>query len=301
MPSRSLNVATDRLARMTMGLRPVIAVISATAEAITHWLEGLTRDLATELARAGLGARALLFVAGRVDHQAQGLRIGFARATRDARHIQRLIARRIEEIDPGYGIEALTLHVRRAEPLGAQALGAALAEDSTPDLAPLVDALANRIGHARLWRHRPVESDVPERAVAAIPPLDPPADDALRLKLDDVRQLDQRPADHPWHPRWPRPARLLARPEPLDHVVAELPDQPPRRFTWRGETHRIVRADGPERIHGEWWKRLSEVHATRDYYRVEDEQGRRYWLFRRGDGERAVSGDMRWYLHGVFG
>ncbi len=273
----------------------------ATAEAITHWLEGLTRDLATELARAGLGARALLFVAGRVDHQAQGLRIGFARATRDARHIQRLIARRIEEIDPGYGIEALTLHVRRAEPLGAQALGAALAEDSTPDLAPLVDALANRIGHARLWRHRPVESDVPERAVAAIPPLDPPADDALRLKLDDVRQLDQRPADHPWHPRWPRPARLLARPEPLDHVVAELPDQPPRRFTWRGERHQVVRGDGPERITGEWWRRGAERDAVRDYFRVEDEEGRRFWLFRRGDGVQPETGDLSWFIHGTFG
>ncbi|MFW2851888.1 DUF6504 family protein [Sphingomonas sp. TX0543] len=273
----------------------------ATAEAIDHWLGGLTGELATALAREGLGARALLFVAERLDHQAQVLRIGFARATRDAAHIRRLIARRIEEIEPGYGIETLALHIRRAEPLGPQTLGAALAEKQTPDLAPLVDALANRIGRARLWRQRPVESDVPERAVAATPPLDPPAGDPTRLKLDDVRRLDERPPDHPWHPRWPRPVRLLHRPELLDHVLAELPDQPPRRFTWRGERHQVVRGDGPERITGEWWRRGAERDAVRDYFRVEDEAGRRFWLFRRGDGVRPETGDLGWFIHGTFG
>lgn len=272
-----------------------------TAEAIDHWLRGLTGELAATLASAGLGARALLFVASRVDHQAQVLRIGFARATRDAAHIHRLIARRIEEIDPGYGIDALALHIRRAEPLGPQALGAALAERQAPDLAPLVDTLANRIGHARLWRQRPVESDVPERAAAAIPALDPPDDDAARLALDDVRRLDARAPDHPWHPRWPRPARLLHRPERLDHVLAELPDQPPRRFTWRGEQHQVVRGDGPERITGEWWRRGAERDAVRDYFRVEDEAGRRFWLFRRGDGVRPETGDLLWFIHGTFG
>lgn len=272
-----------------------------TAEAIEHWLGGLTGELAAVLAQAGLGARALLFVASRVDHQAQVLRVGFARATRDAAHIRRLIARRIEEIDPGYGIDALALHVRRAEPLGPQALGAALTERQAPDLAPLVDKLANRIGHARLWRQRPVESDVPERAAAAIPALDPPSEGEARLALDDVRRLDKRPPDHPWHPRWPRPARLLRRPEALDHVLAELPDQPPRRFTWRGEQHQVVRGDGPERITGEWWRRGAERDAVRDYFRVEDEAGRRFWLFRRGDGVRPETGDLLWFIHGTFG
>ena len=108
---------------------------------------------------------------------------------------------------------------------------------------------------------KPVESDVPERSLEAAPPLDPPPRDTTRLKHDDVRLLDTRPADHPWHHRWPRPVRLLRRPELLDHVLAELPDQPPRRFTWRGATHRVVCADGPERILGEWWKRAGEATA----------------------------------------
>ena len=272
----------------------------ATADAIGHWLAGLVDDLADALAKAGVGARALAFVAARVDSTDQVIRIGLARASREPSHLLRLIARRIEEIDVGYGLDALTLHLVRADPLGPETLGAALAEQQAPDLAPLVDTLANRIGPARLWRHQPVESDVPERSVAPLPPLDPPATAATRLKRDDVRQLDARTPDHAWHPRWPRPARLLRRPEPIDHVMAEMPDHAPRRFTWRGRPHRVTHSDGPERITGEWWRRAGERDGVRDYFRVEDEQGHRYWLFRRGDGVRAETGDLSWYIHGTF-
>ena len=269
----------------------------ATADAIEHWLGTLVPRLTNALARAGLGGRALVLVADRVDHVAQVMRIGFARANRDPTHIRRLIVRRIEEIEPGYGIDALHLHVVRADPLDAQPFAERL-DEATPDLAPLVDTLANR--GAPSWRTRPVESDVPERAVARMPALDPPARAAAAPGRDDVRRLDTRAPEHPWQPRWPRPARLLRRPEPLDHIMAELPDLPPRRFTWRGMRHVVVRADGPERIAGEWW-RGDQPHAVRDYFQVEDEAGERFWLFRRGDGERAETGDMRWYLHGRFG
>ena len=272
----------------------------ASAEAIGHWLAGLVDELTVELATAGIGARALAFIAARVDSTDQVIRVGLARASRDPAHLLRLIARRIEEVDVGYGVDALSLHLVRADPLGPEALGAALAERQAPDLAPLVDTLANRIGPARLWRHQPVESDVPERSVAPRAPLDPYATGAVRLKLDDVRQLDRRASDHPWHPRWPRPARLLRRPEPVDHVMAELPDHAPRRFTWRGRPHVVIHADGPERVTGEWWRRPGERYAVRDYFRVEDEHGRRYWLFRRGDGARAETGDLTWYIHGTF-
>ena len=273
----------------------------ATAEAIAHWLGMLVADLTDDLAKAGLGARALIFAAQRVDASVQTIRVGLARPTRDAPHILRLIARRIEEMEPGYGIDALTLHVRRADPLGPSELGAHLGASQAPDLAPLVDTLANRIGAAKLWRHQPHESDVPERSVASRPPLDPPKRDAIRLKLDDVRRLDTHTPDHPWHPRWPRPIRLLRRPEQIDHVLAELPDFPPLRFTWRGATHRIVRGDGPERITGEWWRDSAERDAVRDYFRVEDDTGKRFWLFRRGDGQRSATGDLTWYMHGTFG
>ena len=271
-----------------------------TAEPIAHWIGQLVTRLSDALTAAGLGARTVALAATRVDAAVQVVRIGLARPTRDAAHLLRLLVRRIETLDPGFGIEGLALHVLRADPLSAEALASDLADGPAPDLAPLVDAIVNRIGARRLWRTRAVESDVPERAVAPCPPLDAPPSPSARLKRDDVRHLDRRAPDHPWHPRWPRPARLLRRPERLDHVLAELPDQPPRRFTWRGVAHRVIHADGPERITGEWWRRTGERDAVRDYFQVEDEAGTRFWLFRRGDGERAVTGDLSWYMHGTF-
>lgn len=272
-----------------------------TAEAIAHWLGVLVPRLALALEQAGLGARRIELVAERVDHVPQGIAIGLARASRDGAHLKRLLARRIEAIEPGYGIDAITLHVRRAEPLAPHDLAENLDPDAASDLAPLVDALANRGGGVRLWRAEPVESDVPERSVAARPPLGRPPRPAERLRRDDVRRLARSTALPPWHPAWPRPVRLLHRPERLGDVIALMPDHPPRRFTWRGTTHRIVRADGPERVHGEWWKNRAETHGVRDYFRVEDEAGRRFWLFRRGDGERGVTGDLSWFMHGLFG
>jgi protein ImuB len=272
-----------------------------TAEAIAHWLGALVPQLAGALAQAGLGARRLLLVADRVDGVPQRIAIGLARPNRDPAHLLRLLARRIETIEPGYGIDALTLHLLRAEPLAPAPVDERVDEEAAPDIATLVDTLATRIGPDAMWRNRPVESDVPERSVARAPLLDPPTRTPPRPREDAVEQLDRSAALHPWHPAWPKPARLLRRPELLDHVVAELPDHAPRRFTWRGTRHLVVRSDGPERVHGEWWKRATEMHHVRDYFRVEDEQGRRYWLFRRGDGERPVTGDLSWYLHGVFG
>ena len=83
-------------------------------------------------------------------------------------------------------------------------------------------------------------------------------------------------------------------------AVSALPDHPPAAFTWRGVRHRVRRADGPERIAGEWWRREGERRAVRDYWAVEDEAGRRFWLFRRGDGEDPATGDLAWFLHGLF-
>ncbi|WP_286712467.1 DUF6504 family protein [Sphingomonas sp. 67-41] len=273
----------------------------ATAEAIEHWLGVLTPRLAAALEAEGLGVQALECIAERVDGVPQRIRIGLARPNRNGAHLLRLLKRRIQDVEPGYGIDAITLHVRRAAMLGPEPAIERLDEEAAPDLATLVDTLATRIGPAAMWRMRPVESDVPERSLMRAPVLDPPARGALRAKLDDVRQLDRNPPLPPWHPGWPRPARLLARPERLDHVMAELPDHAPRRFTWRGRAHQVIHADGPERIQGEWWKRDAERMSVRDYFRVEDETGRRYWLFRSGDGERAVTGNLSWYLHGVFG
>jgi len=289
-------IPQEAIARTQRFAEPIL-----TADAIEHWLGLLVPRLAAALAEQGLGVRALELIAARIDGMPQRIRLGLARPSRDPAHLLKLLVRRIEDVAPGFGIDALTLHVRRADPLGAEPFTERLDAETAPDLAPLVDTLATRIGLARLWRMRAVESDVPERSAARAPVIDPPERGGQRPKPDDVGQLQRGVALDPWHPLWPKPARLLPRPERIDHVMAELPDHAPRRFTWRGRAHRIVHADGPERIHGEWWKRDAERDSIRDYFRVEDEEGHRYWLFRSGDGERAVTGDLSWYLHGVFG
>ena len=103
-----------------------------------------------------------------------------------------------------------------------------------------------------------------------------------------------------WPCELPRPVRMFTPPEPVD-ALALLPDHPPAQFTWRGERHRVTRADGPERVFGEWWRSDAELAAVRDYFQVEDESGGRFWLFRAGDGEDPRTGSQRWWLHGVFG
>ena len=150
-----------------------------------------------------------------------------------------------------------------------------------PGVADLVDTLVNRVGEHAVYRVVPVASDVPERSVARIA--------AIAAETGCT-----------WPGHWPRPARLLPRPEPIE-TIALLPDHPPVWFTWRGIRRRVKRADGPERVFGEWWDRDAERTAVRDYFRVEDEAGERYWLYRAGDGEDAASGSQRWFLHGVFG
>jgi len=251
------------------------------AETIARAIGDLLDDLVDRLRGAGLGARALLLLYERVDRQQQRVEIGAARATRDKAHLLRLLGRRIETIDPGFGIDAMRLVAARTEPLGATAVpGDIAASEPVPDLSQLIDLITGRIGARRLYRLSAIESDVPERSVQKIAPLDAPV---------------------PWPDAWPRPPRLLARPEPIDNVLAELPDAPPRRFTWRGRTHRLVKGDGPERIYGEWWKRSGEREAVRDYFRVEDESGARFWLFRRGDGEDPRTGDLSWWLQGGCG
>jgi len=192
----------------------------------------------------------------------------------------------VERIDPGFGIEIMTLTAVLAEPLPGRQTASELVGEAEADFSGLIDTLANRIGEHRLYRITPVASDVPERSAARIAPLAPDTGGSWANATGPAA--------------WPRPARLLAQPEPIE-AIALLPDRPPVSFTWRGVRRRVRRADGPERIFGEWWKRDAELAAVRDYFRVEDEAGERYWIFRSGDGEDSATGPLRWFLHGVFG
>jgi protein ImuB len=251
------------------------------AETIKKYIAKLVGRLGLELEGRGLGARRLDLLCHRVDAHFEAVRVGTAMPVRDTKRLARLLNDKVEAIDPGYGIEIMTLAATLAEPLEAKQQRSSLIDDALPDVSDLVDVLSNRIGADRLYRMEPVASDVPERSVKRVPASAP-----------DNQET--------WPAKWPRPARLLAKPEAID-TVALLPDHPPASFTWRGIRRRVRRADGPERVFGEWWKRDAELAAVRDYFRVEDEAGERYWIYRAGDGKDASTGSQRWFLHGIFG
>lgn len=256
-----------------------------TADAIAQVIRDLCADIGRLLLRTGAGARRLDLHFERVDGHRQAVRVGTASPSRDVRHLSKLLCQKIEAIDPGLGIEAMALVASLTQPMAATQIGTGLSgERRGPDLAAIVDTLANRFGARRLYRSAPRESSMPEREVGNIPPLSGPRGLA-------------------WPDDLPRPARMLVPPEPVE-VMAMLPDHPPAMFVWRGQRYRITQADGPERLHGEWWREAGHEadmpYAVRDYFQVETTSGSRYWLFRLGDGEMPSTGPMRWYIHGAF-
>jgi protein ImuB len=246
-------------------------------EDLKRVIEKLCTDLCVKLEARGIGARRLDLVFTRVDNIAQAARIGLSRPYREPRHLAKLLAERLVIIDPGFGIETATLTASWVEALAErQTIGRHIGRDGADvDVSQLVDTLGIRLDPDKVFRLAPVESALPERAVRRVPALHPVGG-----------------ADWPKH--LPRPARLFERPEKIE-AVAELPDHPPHLFIWRNVRYRVAKADGPERIHGEWWVSESETSLVRDYYRVEATDGSRYWLFR--DGPAGQGGS--WWLHGV--
>lgn len=237
----------------------------------------LCEKLMADLAARGVGARRLDMVFQRVDNVAQAIRIGTSKPNRDVKHLTKLLAERLVLVDPGFGVEEATLTASWVEALTErQTVGCHVADEKGEvDVSQLVDTLRVRLGNERVFRLSPVESDIPERSTRCVAPT---------AKTDGAI----------WPRDLPRPARLLSPPEPV-HAVAEIPDSPPRFFVWRKVRHRIARADGPERILGEWWLSDQEVGLQRDYYRVENGAGERFWLFR----DAPAESNGRWWLHGL--
>ncbi|MCY1669538.1 DNA polymerase Y family protein [Novosphingobium sp. SL115] len=252
----------------------------AAPETLARYSRLLAQQLCEALEAKALGARRLDLLFVRVDNRIEAIRAGTARPLRDAARMARLLCDRIETVAPGFGIDTMLLTATIAEPLDYRGSAPSLIDAAAPDLSDLVDTLANRMAHGRLYRCAPAQSEVPERGVCRLEPLAPPVGVT-------------------WPAAWPRPSRLLDPPAPVE-AMALLPDHPPASFTWAGVRRRVLRADGPERIFGEWWVCDGELAAVRDYFQVEDDAGERFWLFRRGDGEDPGTGDHRWYLHGIF-
>ncbi len=286
------------------------------AEDIEGALARLLGPLCDDLHRDGRGARRLELACYRVDGETARVAIGTSRPVRDADHLLRLLRDRIGEIDMGFGIDVMAVHAVSSEPLAAAQLGLAqrrgpgvqeslsMATDDGADSAMdgLVDRLANRLGPAHVVRLAARESYVPERAVFAVPALKVGRGGATPRRVWDPGTA--------WFVHRARPISLFHPPQPIE-VMAPVPDDPPVLFRWRRIVHRVARADGPERIAPEWWAEVfADKHAappavlpdsaqTRDYYRFEDEDGGRFWLYRNGL-YRPDQGTPRWYLHGIF-
>jgi protein ImuB len=267
----------------------------------------LLAALCGQLESAGMGARRIELSLHRVDGSLAHTQIGTSRPNRDPDHLMRLFNEPLGQLDSGFGVELMILAARVAQPLshrqaalpGRQVASGQVGDEENKAIGELVDRLSGRLGAANVIRLLPQQSHLPERAQqrVAAHSHDLPTDGALALKREwlgfaAVRAL--------------RPVRLLAEPEPID-VIAPVPDDPPLQFRWRQATHRVVRVDGPERLANEWWREASAVTGgglattVRDYYRIETDDGQRYWVYRDGPFNTPPAGGRtaRWYLHGL--
>ncbi len=253
----------------------------------TQILAELVGEAIVELAERGKGGRHFRATFFRSDGLARSIEIETGHATRDAGLVMRLFAERMDALrdplDPGFGFDMMRLAVPRLEALAATQLKLEGGEVRAAAMTDLVDRLATRLGRSGVRKFVAVDTHIPEQAQLALPAIDaaPPT---------------PWPAPDPGEPPL-RPFYLFDPPQVIE-VIAEVPDGPPHRFRWRRATHAIRRYEGPERIASEWWRRRDNGGLTRDYYRVEDDRGRRYWLFRHGLYDEKP--DPRWYIHGLF-
>lgn len=245
---------------------------------LTHHLPDLCLDLCDQLARAGRGARRLCLTVYRTDGEVSRIEAACASASRDAKHLAFLFRDRLEKIRPGFGFDLISLEAPLTEAMGINQPDLAGGTETALELSQLIDRLAARFGKAALTRLDPVESHIPERAEALRAPLSHAPDTSL--------------------PETERPQRLLTPAEEV-LVLYAVPEGPPAQFQWRRRVFRIARYQGPERIAPEWWHDRPGTRL-RDYFKVEDAAGHRFWLYREGLHEDGRGGDPRWFLHGVF-
>ena len=292
-PSANPLLRLDQLlGKVPEPLLPVIARIMPMVqrrlmESIRHrdLLDRVVDDLAHDMVRVlearGEGARRLELALWRVDGEVLMRQIELAAATREASHITRLFAARLDDVVAGFGIEAVQLRASWSEPLAASQVDLdAAAEQHGTALAACIDRLSVRLGARAVTRPVVRASHIPERAQGWQPPFDPvpPEQGSLAFHTRPLKLLDR--------------AELIA-------VLYASPDGYPQRFRWRGEVREVVRVEGPERIAPEWWRERSTARL-RDYYRIEDAAGRRYWIYRQGIAGDGRGGMPDWFLQGLY-
>jgi protein ImuB len=255
---------------------PCIEAIK-TKEGIEIALQHLLTNLCSRLCKEGKGLRTAIFRAYRMDGGTSGIEISTNQPSQNAEHLFQLFSIKISTIEPKEGIELFLLEATVVEEAVVKQEGLWQTNSSSLDtqVLDLMDRYAARFGQDAVQRFLPTEHYWPERS------------------FKGTSILTEEPTTD-WKLDRPRPLQVLTPPEVVD-VTAPIPDYPPMSFRYRDQLHKIVKADGPERIEQEWWIQEGE---HRDYYAVEDEEGRRYWLFRSGHYNETTS--PKWFLHGFF-
>ena len=270
----------------------------ATDQVISTTLSRLAATLVAAMEKQGKGARRLEASFFRTDGVVRGIVVDTGRPVTQGAIIDRLFRERLDALndplDPGFGFDLIRLSAGRTEIVVQQQRDLDAHVHDSDELSALIDRIAARIGGKRVVVYLPQDTHIPERAVLAAP---------AQHHLTAAMQAEW-PARIEGEPPL-RPLRLFEKPEPIKVPFATVPDGPPHHFTWRRVEHQVVRVEGPERIAMEWWKRDGEV-LTRDYFRIEDTQGLRFWIYRDGlygteltDSEgKPVAAN--WFVHGLF-
>ena len=269
----------------------------ATAEVIMATLSGLAQKLVVAMARHAKGARRLEAAFFRTDGAVRLIAVDTGQPVTRSDMIDRLFRERLDAsrdpLDPGFGFDLIRLSASRTEIVVQQQRDLDSRIHDNDGLAELIDRIAARIGGRRVIVYLPQNTHLPERTMMALP-----AQQHLAAATEaawPARVSKEPPL---------RPLRLFVQPEEIK-VIAQVPDGPPARFVWRRASHAVVLAEGPERIAMEWWRSDPSV-LTRDYFRVEDEEGLRFWLYRDGLYDREIAKDAdsslqpRWFMHGLF-
>ena len=270
----------------------------STESVISSCLSRLATMLIAAMEKQGKGARRLEASFFRTDGAVRTIAVDTGQPVTRADVVDRLFRERLESLsdplDPGFGFDLIRLSASHTEIVVQQQHDFDTHVHDNDELAALIDRIAARIGSGRVLVHLPQASHIPERAVLAAPA-------QHHLAHATEAAWPERADDEPPS----RPLRLFDRPEPINVPLATVPDGPPHHFTWRRAVHAVVKVEGPERIAMEWWKQDGKV-LTRDYFRVEDESGLRFWIFRDGlYGSELTDGEGRpapanWYVHGLF-
>ena len=253
-------------------------------------IERIVNDLAQRMAKLlderGEGGRVFEAIFFRTDGAVRRIRVETSLPTRDPAVVLRLYRDRLDEIadplDAGFGFDRIRLHVLRSEPCRQAQTTLDARDEQHEQLSQLIDRLGSMFGGEHITRLRPVDTHIPERAQMRVP-----AGDIQTLSAWMTPQDDAPPV---------RPLHLFERPHPIE-IAGDADEPSPARFRWRRVLHDVAHAEGPERIADEWWNPPSGF-GTRDYFRVETLQGRRFWIFRAG--ATAAGQESQWFLHGIF-